>query len=358
MLAQAKALVRLALPAAAVAALRNRLESLRDWVDTLVFGLRFMARGTPRPQLLLYFGFALGDDLLSTAVLRALRERGQDRAMVLSDHPELFAGNGDPAYVRPLWQRYSRDESTVNICRRFARLWGGEFVRLAYAPLAGFDRSTPPPRHIIAEMCARARITGSVALRPYLTLSETEKAAAAWVAGQILIQSSGMEARHPIANKQWYPERFQAVVAALKGEAKFVQIGGRSDPPLEYAEDMRGQTGIRAAAALLHHARLYVGPVGFLMHLARAVDCPSVIVYGGREAPWQSGYSCNINLYTATPCAPCWRWNTCDFDRQCMRQITADDVIAAIREMLRRPRNPLAVDTADLTEATAGASER
>jgi hypothetical protein len=81
------------------------------------------------------------------------------------------------------------------------------------------------------------------------------------------------------------------------------------------------------------------------MHVARAVECPSVIVFGGREAPWQTGYICNFNLYSAVPCAPCWRSNTCEIDRQCMRDISVDDVVSAIRQMLERPRNPLPIET-------------
>jgi hypothetical protein len=85
------------------------------------------------------------------------------------------------------------------------------------------------------------------------------------------------------------------------------------------------------------------------MHLARAVECPSVIVFGGREAPWQSGYICNSNLYSAVPCAPCWRANTCEFDRRCMSDISVADVVSAIRQMMKRPRNPLAVETVDIS---------
>lgn len=84
------------------------------------------------------------------------------------------------------------------------------------------------------------------------------------------------------------------------------------------------------------------------MHLARAVECPAVILYGGREAPWQSGYTCNTNLYSPLPCAPCWLWNHCDYDRECMNRITVSDVVQAIRERLARPRNPLPVDFAEV----------
>ena len=73
-----------------------------------------------------------------------------------------------------------------------------------------------------------------------------------------------------------------------------------------------------------------------------------MIIFGGRSAPYQLGYVCNSNLYSAVPCAPCWRSNTCDFDRRCMSDISVDDVVSAIRQMLQRPRNPLAVETVDI----------
>jgi ADP-heptose:LPS heptosyltransferase len=84
------------------------------------------------------------------------------------------------------------------------------------------------------------------------------------------------------------------------------------------------------------------------MHLARAVDCPSVIVYGGREPPSLTGYSCNQNVTRTPVCSPCWQRNRCDFDRVCLEDIAAEDVIAAIEHALSAPRTSLAVDYAEL----------
>src|SRR4029077_18655590 len=123
---------------------------------------------SPRPKVLLYFGFAAGDDLLCTAVLRELRRRDRGDLLMVSDHRELFIGNSDPAYVRPLWDRYYLDGSTIAICLGFVRIWGVRLTRPEYAPPGVSDGRTPPSRHIIAEMCAKAGITGPVSIRPYL----------------------------------------------------------------------------------------------------------------------------------------------------------------------------------------------
>lgn len=349
----AKTIATSVLPVRVRVSVRNLWETLRDWFDVFALGARFMVTGAALPKVLLYFGFAPGDDLLCTAVLRELRKRGDDRILMVSDHQDLFVGNRDFTYLRPLWKRYDRDGSTVAVCRGFARIWGGNFIRPEYAPPCGNDQRRQPSRHIVAEMCARAGITGPVSVRPYLALTETEKNSATWARDCIAIQSGGMGARHPMRNKQWGEERFQGVVDALHGELEFIQIGLPGDIALQHVRDFRGATGIRGTAAILHQARLFVGTVGFPMHLARAVECPSVIVFGGREAPWQTGYTCNFNLDSAPPCAPCWRDNTCDFGRRCMDDIRVDNVIAAIRQMVQRPRNPLAVETVEIATGSA-----
>jgi Glycosyltransferase family 9 (heptosyltransferase) len=298
--------------------------------------LRVRAQGGRLPEKMLLFGAAPGDDLLCTAVLRELRKRGHKDMWMVSDYPELFAGMDDAYKV------IQSDSPYVT----FAASWKREVKRLEYATYDGIDQSVPPSRHIIAELCKSAGINGPVTLRPYLKLREEEKEMLVSFRGSIIVQSSGINAKFPMLNKQWFPDRFQAVVDELYKEFEFVQLGSIADPPLRHVRDLRGKTAIRDAAVILSHARLYIGAVGFLMHLARAVECPSVIVYGGREAPWQSGYGCNVNLASAIPCAPCWRWNGCDFDRKCMVTITAEKVFNAVRKLIAIPQHPLVVETA------------
>jgi ADP-heptose:LPS heptosyltransferase len=148
-------------------------------------------------------------------------------------------------------------------------------------------------------------------------------------------------------NKEWVPGRMQGVVDGLRGDFTFVQLGAASDPPLDGCMDLRGKTSMRESAAIIANSVLLIGQVGFLMHLARAVDTPAVIIYGGREQPWQSGYSCNTNLYTPLWCSPCWHWNACDnpHTRLCLDSITVEHVVAAVRERAARAGEPLSVDT-------------
>jgi ADP-heptose:LPS heptosyltransferase len=149
-------------------------------------------------------------------------------------------------------------------------------------------------------------------------------------------------------NKEWVPGRFQAVVNALRGEFNFVQIGATTDPVLEGALDLRGRTSLRETAAVLSASLAFVGLASAPMHIARSVNCRAVIVYGGRELPLQSGYSCNENIVNQPPCAPCWQRNLCAHDHTCMTSIAVGNVVEAIRRQSARHGSPLAVDTAEV----------
>ncbi|MDR3456879.1 MAG: glycosyltransferase family 9 protein [Verrucomicrobiae bacterium] len=323
-------------PAAAYERAAVHWRKFRGFREQQVWNLK-MSVQHGLPDVLVYFGIAPGDDMLCTAVLHELKQRGQKKIWMMSKNPGLFEENADVDRVVPIEDRY----------RVYVQTFGKKWQPLEYARFdPEKDRSEPPKRHIIAELCWRAGVRGTVKLHPRFHVQAGERAKAAWAAGHVAIQSSGLGGQWPMRNKQWYPERFQQVVAGLKGKFKFVQLGSANDPLLNDVIDLRGKTNLRESAAVIENCRLYLGNPGFLMHLARAVERPSVIVYGGREAPWQSGYSCNLNLYSAVPCAPCWLWNKCDHDRLCMEKITADDVIQAVEQMTSKAPQPLVVDEA------------
>lgn len=293
-----------------------------------------------RPQRALLFGpLSLGDDLLCTAVLHEARKRGQPFAMMTA-RPELFAGNPDPARVLPI------DDYFVQGLRRI----GSEIVCPYYARPDPSDpqRDLLPARHIIAEMCHLAGLRGPVALRPYLTLTPDERAAGRKVSRQIAIQSTGLGAALPYPTKEWGPEQFAAVTQLLAAGFNVVQLGSPSDPALPTALDLRGRTTLREAAAVLAESLCFVGLEGFLTHLARAVDCPAVVVLGGRARPDVFGYSANLNLYSPVECSPCGLREGCPYELRCMTQITPEAVAAAVRELTARPRAPLPVDTVTL----------
>jgi len=278
----------------------------------------------------------IGDDLLCTTVFHELRKRQAHGIAFSTQHPDLFRGNADV-------------DTLIHCPRPRLGPWlraGLPFLRLGYADFdPTTDRDQPPTEHILAIICRRANLTGQVALRPYVFLTTEELAAGRLADNQIAIQSSGQGAAYFMRNKEWFPDRFQEVCNQLRSDYTVVQIGSIQDPPLNGALDLRGRTTVRQSAAILANSSVFIGLVGFPMHLARAVDCRAVVVYGGRETPQQTGYTANINLIGEPPCSPCWLRNRCDFDHECMRMIPPDAVVQAAREQIARRGTALETST-------------
>jgi hypothetical protein len=281
----------------------------------------------------------ISGDLMGTTVFRELRKRGGHGIAVATQHRDLFRHNPDVDKI------IHHPRPRLDRCLRH----GLPLVRLgqtAYDPVR--DADEPPDEHILIKMCRRAGVTGKVELRPYLFLTREEFAAGNLGKDMVVMQSSNLASPTPMRNREWYPNRFQEVCAILRSDVTVVQIGAASDPKLEGAIDKRGRTTLRQSAAILAQSLAFVGLAGFLMHLARAVDCRAVIVYGGREKPSQTGYVANKNLYNQVRCAPCWLRNPCEFDRKCMDMITVDQVIAATADQISRYGTLLEVQTAEL----------
>lgn len=292
------------------------------------------------PSAFVGFG-GIGDELLATCVLRELHRAAGRTVPIFARYPELFAHNPDVARIWPA------DPCVIET----AATWGLDLRRpCEWQHDLDPDRQEPPIRHIIAEAAYAGGVRGRIALRPYLdlTASELEAAAPTVSLPVVTIQSSGATARYFFRNKEWGPRNFQSVVDALSHRFQFIQLGAAEDPPLQGAIDRRGLGNLRDSAAVIARSAFFVGQVGLLMHMARAVDRRAVIIFGGREWPQQSGYPCNENLFTQPPCAPCWRMNGCDFNRVCLSQITPASVLAAVDRLWPRLTQELEITEVDL----------
>src|SRR6185369_2525945 len=194
--------------------------------------------GRPR-HVVHFYGRSLGDDLMCTAVLREMRRRGYRSVWMMSRFPELFAHNTDVDRVVPHDQRYDR----------YVHWMGG---RSWYIHYGGHDQerdqSPIPEQHIIARMCASCELTGEITLRPYLHLTDAERAVGLLGPRQIALHSSGLSAYSAMQNKEWGAGRMQQVVHALRDEFTFVQLGAPSDPKLDGCIDLRGRTTLRHTA--------------------------------------------------------------------------------------------------------------
>lgn len=273
----------------------------------------------------------MGDTLMCSTVAHELRRRGVKNIWLETRWKRDFSNQ--PVFDGVLDERYETEWLVEKL--------GGRVVYPRYArAVPDEDREIGPSSHILAEMCRQAGMVGEITARPYFeapdepTLKLPDKFIVIGVLGS-----------HGVLTKNWYTERFQALAILLSQEFMLVQMGSDSEPLLPGVIDIRGRTDIREASAVLKKAQCFVGQVGGLMHLARAVECPSVVIYGGREAPQQSGYPVNINLVGRVPCSPCWIIKKCPHDMACMDLIQPVDVVAGVRQLLAHsPARPFPAD--------------
>lgn len=297
------------------------------------------------PDVMLQFGGGIGDELLLTVVAHELKRR-QPRLKIwqVSHSAELLHYNPDYHKV------FKKDHWPL----RYALFLEKRRLRLAYATeVVPRKKEIPPTGHILAELCRRAGITGNISLRPYFYFANGERENGRLAARQISIQCCDEGAYATVMrNKLWYCDRFQEVVNRLKADQgdslEVVQVGGNQDPPLTGVIDRRGKTTLRQTAAILANSECFIGTVGFLMHLARAVECRSVILYGGREHSAQTGYVCNENLDSFVGCAPCWLWDDCYQGRKCMDMIGAHEVCMAVERALEKHGTPFEAEVVKL----------
>jgi heptosyltransferase-1 len=97
--------------------------------------------------------------------------------------------------------------------------------------------------------------------------------------------------------------------------------------------NLAGQTTLRDLACLFREASLLVTTDSGPMHLAAAIGTPVVALFGptdpARTGPYGNGHSI---IRMDLPCSPCFL-KTCE-TRQCMREITVEDVFQAVRKKL------------------------
>lgn len=305
------------------------------FVQTIIKTLKYFLKSGV-PSHILYFGDSLGDNLLITTIARELNNRGYKNIWVKCNRPLMFENNKDIKLVIPL---------NTLLSSLLLKTFSVKVCQLKYTEyIEAEDRDLIPNKHIILKFMECLGLQGNIQNKPMLNLYNKEKQFGKFSKNQITICTSSNATIIPMKNKEWYTARYQQIVNTLKTKYQFIQIGVADDEPLENVIDMRGKTTIRETASILFQSKLLVSHVGFLMHLARAVDCGSVIIYGGREHPNQSGYSCNSNIYQKEDCSPCWQHNRCDFDKMCMDKISVEAVIKAIQFQIVNSEQELEID--------------
>lgn len=147
--------------------------------------------------------------------------------------------------------------------------------------------------------------------------------------------------------KKWFPERFAALADRLKEEfpAQIILFGSDADKETTKAVqqaarqpfiDLAGKTNLRMVVSLIALCRLFVSNDSGLMHVAGALNIPTIAVFGSTNpittAPLGEK---SVIIYKGVECSPCLK-ETCPTDFRCMEMIETEEVVSTARALLWR----------------------
>lgn len=162
--------------------------------------------------------------------------------------------------------------------------------------------------------------------------------------------------------RRWPPERFLELVARMHEENPsrlFFFTGSGDERPYvhaaltrraafaEFTVNCAGLLTLGEFIALLRRCTLFITNDSGPMHIAAAVGTPLVALFGP-EAPHFYGPLADARVvYKQLSCSPCLNvYNAklfvCPFDARCMKELSVDEVLAAIRTVVAPPRRVVA----------------
>ena len=148
--------------------------------------------------------------------------------------------------------------------------------------------------------------------------------------------------------KRWYPEKFAAVGAALHEKYEIVIFGGPNEVEIskEIEEQLRllgvksltnlaGKTTVEALISHIAACSLFVTNDSGPMHIAAAYQVPTVAIFGPTKHTETSQWMNEKSLIVRheMECSPCMKRECPLKHHECMKNITADEVITAIKSL-------------------------
>lgn len=158
---------------------------------------------------------------------------------------------------------------------------------------------------------------------------------------------------HPgsrLALKRWLPERYAAAFDRLMHETRLPLLLCGTEAERSLTDDIRrrmtqpaislvGALTLREFAGLVARAALFVCNDSGPMHVAAAMQTPTVALFGPSKSVETAPYGPRHRVVEkAFPCRPACDESTCHFHRfhACMHDIEVDDVVRAARVVLEQ----------------------
>lgn len=298
----------------------------------------------------------IGDSLGLLFAARNMAERGT-KVLIGLKYPELAQRDDYCDVIGGLYDHTLSVESSLLFASGIKPVLLTYWRVMSRKSANGKMISGFPDKHLFAELCAKMGISGTVEIIPRLCLSEEEKTFGKFFPhNQVAVISEGRE-----AYKTWGAEKIQLVINMLTEKYNFIQIGCSTDKELNNCLDKRGMLSLRQVAAVLYNSDLFVGGIGGLMHLARAVGRRSVIAFSRAEPLEFDSYPCNFNILPKDACSRCLEENiypshiVCGNTYSCVRSISVQDIIKAIEDAMSadNANTPLETETVFLEEGLA-----
>ncbi|MBU1343405.1 MAG: lipopolysaccharide heptosyltransferase II [Proteobacteria bacterium] len=149
--------------------------------------------------------------------------------------------------------------------------------------------------------------------------------------------------------KRWFPERYADICKKLtqKFKVKVLIFGGPADVKLgDYIAglsegccvNIAGTTTLGQAFALIKKCSLFITNDSGLMHAAAALDINQVAVIGSTDhiATCASNQN-SVMVRVPVPCSPCLK-DECPKDHECMDKISVDMVMETCESLLKNSR--------------------
>lgn len=107
--------------------------------------------------------------------------------------------------------------------------------------------------------------------------------------------------------KQWPFEYYQQIVTRLRGQVPFLQLVPKHGQQRVLKGVTTVQTNLRETAGYLSKALLFLGPEGGMHHIAAAVRCPAIVIFGAYIPPSITGYNFHHNFHVGDTTVEGWR---------------------------------------------------
>ena len=200
-------------------------------------------------------------------------------------------------------------------------------------------QSKNPKKHVLTESLEKLGLSPEIQKPRYHITKDERKYAKILLEGCKTKPLIAINTVSKELTKDWPPSYWHELIDRLNEKYFIIQLGKQDEIQSNKVVSFAGQLTIRESIAVLERCSLFIGGVSFLMHAAASVGVKSVIIYGGRETPKNSGYSQNINIFESMECGPCWiheeDGEVCHNSLECLARIKVDTVLQSINKILK-----------------------